>query len=47
MIYDILSETFEFYLIEHMKFEKKWNKRHPELRPDNRLSSYIQMMNDN
>jgi hypothetical protein len=30
-----------------MKFEKKWNKRHPELRPDNRLSSYIQMMNDN
>ena len=47
MIYDVSSNMFEFYLIEHMRFEKKWNKRHPDIKPDNRLSSYIQMMNEN
>lgn len=30
MIYDTQSDTFWFYLVENMRFEKKWEKKFGE-----------------
>lgn len=47
MIYLVDSELYESFLREAVKYEEKWNKKHPEMKPQKikTQASYIDMIN--